>query len=586
MKKLLFLLLAGLLLSNNIHAQRERNYIYLVDCTSSMLGVGPKQLTEKLFKDPNTLYHKTLLYLKEDIERIENPNSMITVIPFNQEPGVPIQFPRSKFNWKEIEKSLEAYTWKGHRTGICKAWDAGVKEIDETKDNYFYLLTDGTENVNKNKNCVSNKIREWCSKFDHTYGFYVALSDEALKDASIKDAVDMCSSITIVNGHQGPFGAFNTDEITINTREMTSKTGQLKSKTLDFSAEGTFSNIDVKCNNENIGVSVRGRQIKNGRMVLDFAKKSNVTDTLYEFDIEITSNPKELQIVNPIIHINVIDKEMRNVDLIADEFDGGKVKYYPKFLFVKAKEPDTIRIDLSAKWNDAAKNEQSICRMSIGSGTLDRKQYKVYYNDNLVHNEIFVIKSTDDSSILRITMDPSVKQGKYFFDLKMIDNKNLETINDNPSKIYENKIRLRNDVQWNPLAKALFIIAIILLTLLIVWFIMLKRLFFPTFRVGRYQITEPYFVSRRLSGVRKVVFCNSRQSQSALSSLFTGKIIYETNDIWNHEWILTPSAKKGARVTGISQYYEIDPYCSTMNVQTDYNIVNLETNQKAKISLF
>ena len=115
-----------------LHAQRERNYIYLFDCTQSMKTVDIWEPTKK--------------YLREDIERL-SPSSTVTIVPFQGITHPTIQFECRNFDWNKIEEQFNKYIKDKTNTNICSAWDKGVQYIDVNKDNYFYILTDGEDTV-------------------------------------------------------------------------------------------------------------------------------------------------------------------------------------------------------------------------------------------------------------------------------------------------------------------------------------------------------------------------------------------------------------------------------------------------------
>lgn len=568
----------------SVYAQRERNYIYIFDCTSSMFdGVTPNYLKQhpELFEQDN-LYTKTKAWLKEDIEKIPmNSSTTITILPFHQNPGSAITFIRKDYKWNKISETLDKWVKSSHSTGICNAWDKALGYIDPEKDNYFFLLTDGAENVVRPNGCeaVAKRIKEWCVRTSkNSYAYYVALSPEAYKTCpSLKDAAEACDRVMFIDKHIGPFGSFTTNEITINSRA-------LKDKRVSFSAEGNYD-VEISCNDPYYSVDIKDGKIINGVMTVQFSEKSRPTDEKYYFHFSVTSDGNKVQITNPDFEVTVDNKENRNVDIVSEEVNGGNATYYPKFLFWKAKKPDTVTVDLDARWNSIARKEGSCIDMEVDCKKLDSKDYVILYNGKPVTDGRFSISSDDKESQLAITFSPSVKSGKYIFDIKGKGH-NLESINDERTSQYENSVRLRNVVEWNPLAIILTILGLVLLAALILWFVLLKQIFYPTFKVGRYQISQPYFSQRSIRGARKVVFTNSQKRQSGINALFTGKIIYECNPFWTNEWIMVPSVRKGCRVTSLSPTYSIDPFCSTMDPQTLYTIENNNTKETCQISVF
>ena len=159
-----FLIIISMLSALNLYAQRERNYIYLFDCTQSMSGYGGSP----------DIWEQTKQYLKSDIE-ILSENSTVNIVPFQGKAYDVIRFERNEYKWNKINKVLDTYIQNVTNTNICSAWDSGVKLIDENKDNYLFLLTDGADNSNGSKEqsleAVCKRIKEWCGKYKNSYAF-------------------------------------------------------------------------------------------------------------------------------------------------------------------------------------------------------------------------------------------------------------------------------------------------------------------------------------------------------------------------------------------------------------------------------
>ena len=127
-------------------------------------------------------------------------------------------------------------------------------------------------------------------------------------------------------------------------------------------------------------------------------------------------------------------------------------------------------------------------------------------------------------------------------------------------------------------------IGIIASALLVIWFLFIKRLAYPTFKVGRMQITDPYYSSLKIKGARKVILTNSPSKQSFLNKLFTGKIVYEANPIWTQPVVFESS--KGKAKLQTNKFYSIDPYASTLIKQVEYSLTNNKTNKKIKLTVY
>ena len=137
MRRILLLFLV--LLPMTLLAQRERNYIYLLDCTKSMKG----------FNGSPNIWEPTKSYLRSELDK-HTSGTTLHVIPFQGKVHPSFDFDATNFDakkWKEIEDKINVYVEDITGTNICDSWDATDKYIDKHKDNYIILLTDGKDNV-------------------------------------------------------------------------------------------------------------------------------------------------------------------------------------------------------------------------------------------------------------------------------------------------------------------------------------------------------------------------------------------------------------------------------------------------------
>ena len=112
----------------------------------------------------------------------------------------------------------------------------------------------------------------------------------------------------------------------------------------------------------------------------------------------------------------------------------------------------------------------------------------------------------------------------------------------------------------------------------------MKPILYPTFKIGNIKFTNGvYFSTKRIYGARKLVITNSSITQSAISKLFTGKIVYEKNEFWPDEWEVYPKGKGGRLVT--NRKYTITPFTTSLNKQMEYDLEHLSSGVKAQITL-
>lgn len=570
-KTLLFLLIAFMIMNGTVSAQRQRNYVYVFDCTKSM----------KDFK----IWDAAKKWLNDDISR-QADDATITLIPFRDNPDMLLKFTKKDYNWSDVEAKLDSLIGSRHsQTGICRAWDKGFKELKEEKDNYFYLLTDGEDGYN-GKAALLSKLQNWCKMNKKDYGFYVTLSDDAklvLKDLNID-----CDRFFTIDGskHIPPIGVFCPDEFTVNLREI-------KDKELAFSTFGEFP-VQVSCDDPNFKVEVIDGCVNEGRAkfkitpLRDNKELIEELPELYNFECRVMpKNKDELLIPNNFISIHVSNKPVRNLDLIKEE-QAGEASWYDSCLFSDAKEHDTIRIALANTWNALAKKHGSRIRIHVSCETLKPTDYKLLLNGKEVGSDAFELTADSENDELGVVFAETVEDDTYFFKLTSSerDCDKLETLNDEEinGTPYENTLRLSYDVCWNPLKTFLFWLAIVVLALLVLWFLFVRPMFIDTFKVGSIMVTDPYFQSIRIHRARKLVFTSKQKKDNILARLFLGKTIYSVNAVWRNELVMIPGMKKGIKVITKGKY-TVDPYASTLMKGNDYTIIDNETNDQVKITV-
>lgn len=569
MKKYLFLLF--LLISSVSFAQRQRNYIYVLDCTKSMSG----------YKGAPNIWKSTKDYLNSDIVR-QTPETSIHVIPFQGKNLPSYDFMASEFNWGDMEKTLDSYMNNVTGTNICDAWDMSTRYIDGNKDNYIYLLTDGVDNV-KGSAALARKLSDFCGKYKNTRAFYVVLTRNAI-DPRIRGVVDVCSNEQFVDASQklDPFGCFDEDAVIYaNTLKLE------KIHNVSFSAAGVFPASAV-CNDPYFAVSIVGGKIKDGRVPVKITPKQNISainskiPQQYAFTFNVKA--KGVQIINPTIRVIMTNKPQREFEIISEEQDMGEAAWYDSFLFWGAKEPTMLTVDLKALFNNEAKKDGSKLRIKV-SDPDGNKDYTLYFNNEEVKDGIvhFDAKNMPANTILGIVYDSNAKEGKRYLKIVAHEREELECINGGPVEEFEMSLRSEYNVGWNPLKTILMWLLIAVVAALLIWFILLKRIFYPTFSVSSIMISDPYFSNIRLKGVRKVIFSNKRVDQSMASKIFTGTVMSNVNPCWSQPLVMEPSKKK-IRVQR-NKTYVFDPFAALLNRHTEYVVENTETNEKIKMTI-
>ena len=573
MKRLLLLL--SVLLPMTLLAQRERNYVYLLDCTKSMTGYGGNRNIWKSTKD----------YLKAELEK-HSPGTTIHVIPFQGKVHQSFDFDAANFGgkkWQEIEDKINVYVEDITGTNICDAWDVTNKYINLHKDNYIILLTDGKDNV-KGMTAVAKKMSEWCGKYPNTYAFYVQLTEAAI-DQGVSEVIDICDNEFVVDASNGipVFGSFDNDLIVYaNTLNLD------KTHKLSLSSTGKYG-ANVVCEDPYFDVNVVNNKIDGGIVPIQIVAKQPIAQInasipqTYYFSFYVRSN--EINIINPIVKVQMTNKPERTLEMLSEETDMGKATWYDSFLFWGTSNPDTLSIDLKTVFNGEAKKDGSAVELNFADPD-GGKDFQLFYNGQVLNNGNIILRSNDKTaSVLSIVFNSAAKEGRRYLTGKAITKQELDNINDQPIEQYQLTLRSKYVVKWNPLKTILMWLSFLTLTFLLLWFFLIKYIVYPTIKVKTIQINDPYFSKVNIKGKRRVVFTNRQQRQSLLNRIFTGEILYKIHDCWTSPLIFEAGAKKKTLRVRRTKDYVFDSYTSMLKAPNDYVVENTNDNTKIKISI-
>ena len=566
------ILLLSLIISASVMAQRERNYIYLLDCTKSMTGFG----------ESPKIWDPTLVYLRKELEK-HTPGTTLHVVPFQGKVLPAFSFDANDLDWNKIDKELQKHVQNVTNTNICDAWDSTDKFIDKHKDNYIILLTDGKDNVN-GMEAVSKKLKDWCGKYPNTYAFYVQLTEAAI-DPSVAKVIDICDNEFVIDASKGipVFGSFDNGLIiyanTLNLNRI---------HKIGFSSVGKYVAKAI-CTDPYFDVKVVDNQIEGGVVPIQIVAKqpiAQINETLpqtYNFTFDVQSD--EVNIINPTVKVQMTNKPERALELISEETDMGKATWYDSFLFWGASDPDTLSVDLKAVFNDEAKKDGSAIQLMITDED-GGNDYQLFYNNQSVEKDKILIRSTDNApSILSVVFNPNAKEGKRYLSIKATAKQELDNINEQPVEQYKLTLRSKYVVNWNPLKTILMWLIIFIIVGLLLWFLAIKRFMYPSIGIKTIQISDPYFSKVNVKGKRRVVFTNKDMKQSLLNRIFTGEILYKKNEIWTSPLAFEAGAKKRTLRVMRTKDYVFDPYTSMMKAPSEYIVENTNDNTKIKISI-
>ncbi|MCQ2320391.1 MAG: hypothetical protein MJZ91_03550 [Bacteroidales bacterium] len=219
---------------------------------------------------------------------------------------------------------------------------------------------------------------------------------------------------------------------------------------------------------------------------------------------------------------------------------------------------------------------------------VDAEAVKLYKNGEPCADNKLIVNPGEAEVVAGVMFDHKAPEGKYNWFLKVTDSGDLDMINNTMTSAGEIPMLIewnakKNDIM-NPLAETVMIIGIFILILLLMWLGLLKKIFFPTFRVSKAVLVDPapYMCQKRLNGCRLFVLTNKAKKQSFINKLFTGKIEYDINGIWTYDLIIEPKGPGKAKFQSNSDYL-FDT--RVLKANQECVIENVTTKTRTKITI-
>ena len=152
--------------------------IYLFDVTASMEGKG-------IIPTAN-VFSSVKRNLQYSIGLIKNKNTEICIIPFTNKPLNHYSFTLDSLHL--INQCIDGLKIEKGDTNIADAWLTGINEIDTTKVNYLFLITDALHNTGPEKDVLYQHIDAWKDiAEDHYYfAFYIMLTPNAKEQELVR----------------------------------------------------------------------------------------------------------------------------------------------------------------------------------------------------------------------------------------------------------------------------------------------------------------------------------------------------------------------------------------------------------------
>lgn len=563
-------------------AQREKNYIYLFDCTGSM--------------HTNGLWNAAQFALDKNIAlRTAIPGSCFTVIPFGDKPYGIFSFINTNYLNKktDIFNSFDTCVKKAKFTNITDVLNSGFKQIDSNKDNEIYLFTDGIPNGVDSPEKVAKTIGAWCVDHRNVKLFYVALTNGVI-NPEIKQAIDACPDASIVQCEDGivPVITDISNDVYTNLEELANVIE------MSFSVPGNY-NLTSYSSDKLFDFSIVDAKVSNGKIRVKISPKKNLSiDELhqvlqgndYEFQAIIQCADKHYVIANPTVNIHVSDEVPVKLTIAkgVGELKAKDVEWYDTFLWSAAAPDDTVVWNLMPVFKNEFQNSRLTIKFQAGEGQ-SNNDFQAWFNKQPISDGSTIKIVPDQPAVLEVLFTHNATTGKRYFSLIPISITGLDFINEQPSDNYKGtSLRTNYSIYWNPLKMLLLWLAIVLISCLLLWFVVFKRIFFPAIKISRVVFIGPdsYFVSKRIKGARKVVLSSKRKTQNIFSRIFTGEIRYIKADHFSPELSIVPiGAKKKVKLRSDGDTVNSwDIYPSSIFSQYDEGIIkNRTTTKQSKI---
>lgn len=551
---------AALLACLPVGARRERNYIYLFDCTQSMRSYG-------IWEQARNSLDRTLT------NHSGESGNRVYVVPFQADAYPEIEFDASEYltgkNRERVSEAFTGYITKRTNTSISAALNSADALIDPLRDNRIYLFTDG-EDTRLRAEGVARMLRAWCGKYPNTRLFYIMLH-KAAEDKSIVNVADMCRNIVVATPVNGAIPEYVDIEPTViytSTLELD------RALPMSLSIESPVG-MHVECTDPFFKVELIDGKAKDGKMALKVSPRDSgmsVNDLSaaiepecdaegnYEFPVTVVSSDSAVFVLNPDVTIYVANRPQRAMDIFGGERGEAKLdgaSWYDRFLFWGASAQDTICIPVYPRFNEPAlsRGASQKFRIMVPEGQ-PADDFTLICNGEEFHTgDVFSISTTSAPEELGLVFAPDAKEGKRYFTLIPLENgSELERLNGMPVEDFADEggfsFRSSYSVVWNPLKIALVVLCVLVFAALLLWFCVIKPIRYPGFKARTMEIKGPdtYYKRVHFSGASRLVLTSQRHKQSALSRIFTGTTLYVQSANWNRDILIVPATKNKVKV--------------------------------------
>lgn len=539
---------------------KERR-VYYLDATYSM--VTPSKLWDPVRND-----------LAKAIDAIEDETTEIYVVAFGGEGGTNLQTWHnyatasgkkeiiSGFNSKEFKPKTNTMTYLDRPLN-----DFYTNKVDPNKVTYCFLMTDGKDE-NDNPSIFPNALKKWGDRYgkSNVYGFYVMLNKEA-KDKNIESIIE----------NQPHLWKVETANININMIRLDNYAvfNVRNDNRLEIPISGKSDGLKFSASlPESSGLKVKNCKVHDGKLIVNIDVVGNKSvmpsSSTHKLSVSV-SNARQFDfLVTDNVYVKCNNKKELVVFSPTDRQNLGRVSHYDEFLFVPGRIVP-IKKSFDFQFNDDAKADKTTFAEfafvdNSGNAIMPKDMIVTVDGQQLKKNQ-FQITPSHNKVDIEISFPSGAKKGKHQGYLRMI-NHNMHRLNNNecagqkPADAFQWTVY--NSKTMNPLAKILMWLSILTLSVMMLWFIVIKPIKYPRFSKFRKMvlIKNNGVVAAQFTcnfkGARRVIFATKKQPQSLLNRLFTGRIETIVNPFFEEPITFLPRKKK-AVAKGKGYFFNPNP---------------------------
>lgn len=571
---LLILILVGISLSAQDNKKVRR--VYYLDATYSM--INPEQLWDPVRKD-----------LEQAINAIQDQTTEIYVIAFGADKGEKLHV------WSDVATStgkkniisgfMSYQPQKNTMTYLDRPLqDFYSNHIPSQRTTYCFLMTDGKDE-NVNTSIFPNLLAQWeyYSQNKDVYGFYVALNDAAA-DKSVRNIILTQDKLWLVKSANVNINTIRLDNNAISNIRQDNRI-EIPIR------DGSLAGLNVVADADPIdGVEIGKCSITDGKLCIDFNVTGDMSTMPDKQSINIglsLSNASEFDILlTDKVSATFNNKKEKVMKTPVGQIKMGEVMHYDEFWW-KPRFVQPLQYKLAFEMSpDAKANPKSYAELEFvynDGEPIDLEKMVVVINEDTLKNNKFKVSPDCLVADIAISFVSDAETGKHQGYIKL-GNNNLDRVNNtelsDKDKLEVCQWTIRNNKKTNPLKVAVLSIAAFIIALVLLWFIIFRKIFYPKF--GSIQKTfiipnaTPLIV--KFKGARQVVIsAKHNKRQSLWNRFWTGKIIYKTHPAFNTPISFKPMRERQILTNTLNDYI-VSP--NPMPGIGSATIINKANNQK------